>query len=70
MNVIIMAGGAGTRFWPMSRLHRPKQFLTIIGSPSLTPIFLASAGLISTYASSNCFFRVVDLLDDSDNFSL
>lgn len=26
---VIMAGGAGTRFWPMSRAGRPKQFLDI-----------------------------------------
>ena len=26
-----MAGGAGSRFWPMSRNARPKQFLDILG---------------------------------------
>ena len=26
---VIMAGGSGTRFWPLSRRHRPKQFLAI-----------------------------------------
>lgn len=31
MYVVIMAGGSGTRFWPMSRAARPKQFLTIAG---------------------------------------
>lgn len=30
--VIIMAGGVGTRFWPLSRLKKPKQFLDILGS--------------------------------------
>src|SRR5450759_2865910 len=29
--VIIMAGGVGSRFWPLSRSERPKQFLDIIG---------------------------------------
>jgi mannose-1-phosphate guanylyltransferase len=29
--VIIMAGGLGSRFWPLSRLERPKQFLDILG---------------------------------------
>jgi mannose-1-phosphate guanylyltransferase len=29
--VIIMAGGVGSRFWPLSRRERPKQFLDIIG---------------------------------------
>jgi mannose-1-phosphate guanylyltransferase len=30
--VIIMAGGVGSRFWPLSRREQPKQFLDIIGS--------------------------------------
>ena len=29
--VAIMAGGIGSRFWPMSRSHFPKQFLDILG---------------------------------------
>ena len=29
---IIMAGGVGTRFWPMSTTQRPKQFLDILGT--------------------------------------
>jgi mannose-1-phosphate guanylyltransferase len=29
--VIIMAGGIGTRFWPYSRVERPKQFQDILG---------------------------------------
>lgn len=29
---IIMAGGIGSRFWPMSRQERPKQFLDILGT--------------------------------------
>ncbi len=30
--VVIMAGGAGERFWPMSRESRPKQFIDILGT--------------------------------------
>jgi mannose-1-phosphate guanylyltransferase len=30
--VIIMAGGVGSRFWPLSRREKPKQFLDILGS--------------------------------------
>jgi mannose-1-phosphate guanylyltransferase len=30
--VIIMAGGVGSRFWPLSRREKPKQFLDIVGS--------------------------------------
>ncbi len=29
---IIMAGGFGTRFWPISRRSKPKQFLDILGT--------------------------------------
>jgi mannose-1-phosphate guanylyltransferase len=30
--VIIMAGGVGSRFWPLSRRIKPKQFLDILGT--------------------------------------
>ena len=29
---VILAGGKGERFWPLSRTHRPKQFLSLDGS--------------------------------------
>ncbi len=29
---VILAGGKGERFWPLSRKHRPKQFLCLDGS--------------------------------------
>lgn len=29
---VILAGGVGRRFWPMSRINRPKQFLDILGT--------------------------------------
>lgn len=32
---LIMAGGVGRRFWPMSRVERPKQFLKFFGDRSL-----------------------------------
>ncbi len=35
MYCVIMAGGSGTRFWPLSREKKPKQFLTIFGKRSL-----------------------------------
>ncbi len=31
MFAVIMTGGSGTRFWPASRRHKPKQFLNITG---------------------------------------
>src|SRR2546428_3316242 len=32
---VVMAGGAGTRFWPRSRVHTPKQLLALRGERSL-----------------------------------
>ena len=35
LHAIIMAGGAGTRFWPASRADRPKQLLRLAGERTL-----------------------------------
>jgi mannose-1-phosphate guanylyltransferase/mannose-6-phosphate isomerase len=32
---VVLAGGAGTRLWPMSREHYPKQLIDVVGSDSL-----------------------------------
>lgn len=37
---MIMAGGKGTRFWPLSRKKNPKQFLSIINNKPLIEITL------------------------------
>lgn len=35
LHAIVMAGGSGTRFWPASRAHLPKQLLPLAGEKSL-----------------------------------
>ena len=35
MHALILAGGSGTRFWPLSRRQRPKQLLALEGDVSL-----------------------------------
>lgn len=35
MQALILAGGSGTRFWPLSRRRRPKQLLALDGERSL-----------------------------------
>lgn len=43
---VIMAGGSGTRFWPLSRQARPKQFLPLASrSPLLTDTATRLKGL-------------------------
>lgn len=37
-HALIMAGGAGTRLWPLSRQHRPKHFLQLFEGKSLMRI--------------------------------
>lgn len=41
MHVVIMAGGSGTRFWPLSRRDRPKQLLSLGGDRPLVAETLA-----------------------------
>ena len=31
-HLVIMAGGVGSRFWPMSTVERPKQFIDVLGT--------------------------------------
>ena len=30
-HLVIMAGGVGSRFWPMSTAENPKQFIDVLG---------------------------------------
>ncbi|MBN1834742.1 MAG: mannose-1-phosphate guanylyltransferase [Spirochaetales bacterium] len=41
---VIMAGGSGTRLWPMSRRERPKQLLPLIGGRSLLELAFERLG--------------------------
>lgn len=56
MYVVIMAGGSGTRFWPMSRASRPKQFLTIVGD---TPMVVATYERVKSMVSDERVVLVV-----------
>src|SRR5438876_6212043 len=35
LHAVIMAGGTGTRFWPLSRAARPKQLLDLTGGRTM-----------------------------------
>ncbi len=44
---VVMAGGSGTRFWPLSRKDRPKQFLALAGD---TPLLEATVARLPPVA--------------------
>lgn len=60
LHAVIMAGGSGTRFWPASRTHRPKQFLRLAADrpllrltyERLTPLVAAERMWVVTAAST------------------
>ena len=53
MYVVILAGGGGTRLWPLSRPDRPKPFLPLVGKETLLQRTVA---------------RMLPLVDDLDIF--
>ena len=46
LHAVIMAGGAGTRFWPESRAARPKQLLRLVGERSMLAETAARLGAL------------------------
>ncbi len=49
LHPVIMAGGSGTRFWPLSRRKRPKQFLALATErPLITETAARLTGLAAT----------------------
>lgn len=57
--VVVLAGGVGSRFWPLSTAERPKQLLPLVGDKPLlvetldrlTPLVPAARTLVLTNAS-------------------
>jgi mannose-1-phosphate guanylyltransferase len=46
LNIVIMAGGAGTRFWPESRAARPKQLLPLAGERTMLQMAIDRLGTL------------------------
>lgn len=56
MKTVILAGGAGTRLWPMSRIKKPKQFQSLLSERSMlqeTVARLSFQKLEDIYVSTN-----------------
>jgi mannose-1-phosphate guanylyltransferase len=72
---VVMAGGGGTRFWPLSRSARPKQTLPILGGSAsmvartvqrLHPLF-AAADIFCVTAREHADLLRPDFADAPDN---
>ena len=48
---VIMAGGAGTRLWPLSRAGHPKQFLTLDGKDTMLQATMKRLGGLNIESS-------------------
>ncbi len=73
MKAVILAGGAGTRLWPISRVSRPKQFVDLVGDEPLIKdtyrrllrMFPSEKIYFSISPSYECFIK--DIFPDVDD---
>lgn len=60
---VIMAGGRGERFWPRSRICRPKQFLNLIGNKTMLQLTVERVeglvGIDNTYVVAGSEFKSI-----------
>jgi len=58
---VIMAGGRGERFWPRSRMAKPKQFLNLIGEKTMLQLTVERieglVGISDTYIVTGSDFK-------------
>ena len=64
----IMAGGAGTRFWPASRRAAPKPFISIVGDTPL--IHLTVQRMLPLVGAKRVFFVIGEHLVDATRASV
>ena len=61
MKIIIMAGGTGTRLWPLSRISKPKQFQPLFGEETMLQMtvkrLLSHFSLEDIYIATNQQYR-------------
>ncbi|WP_340264554.1 mannose-1-phosphate guanylyltransferase/mannose-6-phosphate isomerase [Sphingobium mellinum] len=62
---VILAGGSGTRLWPLSRKSYPKQFVPLLGEGTL---FRAAASRLTGSGESFAFSRPIVLTNSTFRF--
>ncbi|MFZ2152932.1 MAG: sugar phosphate nucleotidyltransferase [Microgenomates group bacterium] len=58
MKFVIMAGGTGSKLWPVSRVKAPKQFIKIIGEKTLFQLTVDS--LLQKYSTADIFVSTTE----------
>ena len=68
--VLIMAGGSGTRFWPLSTTEKPKQFLDLISDKTMIRETIAVANVVvKTFFLLMFSFFSSSIIDSKSAFS-
>ncbi|MBU1126693.1 NTP transferase domain-containing protein [Patescibacteria group bacterium] len=62
MKAVILAGGVGTRLWPMSRKDKPKQFFEVVGEEPL--ICDTYRRLLRLFPAEKIYFSISPTFDD------
>lgn len=66
---VILSGGSGTRLWPVSRQHMPKQFCRIFGSPLQTQTLNRCMKLGSPWIVTSQALKTLTQLNLAENLA-
>ena len=68
MTTVVLAGGSGTRLWPLSRTLMPKQFVRLVGEHSLFQLTMRRNAPLSdrivTVVGTEHYFTATDQLEE------